>query len=122
VRENGQIFDAAGQLQHSAGTVDVTVDREVDSGIEVDARSAVDDHVAATAQLFEDFLRESEAFLLEVALSELGEEYIGCTFCWMNSSKRPLCCRRMRSKQRLLTISFLNLSRRLEPSFALMST
>ncbi len=122
MREHGQVLNAARQLEHSAGAVDVAVDREVDPRVEVDARSAVDDHVAAAAQFLEDLLRESQTLLLEVALAEWGEAYIGCTFCWMNSSKRPLCCRRMRSKQRLLTISFLNLSRRLDPSLALMST
>lgn len=56
MREHGQVLDAARQLEHPAGAVYVAVDREVDARVEVDARSAVDDDVAAAAQFLEDLL------------------------------------------------------------------
>lgn len=56
MRENRQVLDAARQLEHPARAVDVAVDRKVDARVEVDARSAVDDDVAAAAQFFEDLL------------------------------------------------------------------
>lgn len=70
MREHAQIFDLPGKLEHAKRSPNVTVDSLVEPGVEVDARSAVDDHIAILKQILEHFGCQPESLLLQIALSE----------------------------------------------------
>lgn len=90
MREYLQMLQLPGQFHHPQRSLDVALDRFIQSGIEVDAGRAVDDNMAGLDELFLHFFDQAEGWLMQISLSTSKVRYMGWTLLWMNSSNFPL--------------------------------
>ena len=86
--KNIQPFALLGQLHHPKCSFNIAFNGLVQTCVEIDASRTVYDYIAIFCQLPMIFLTKAQSIFMEIALTNLYQQYIGLIFDSMKSSNR----------------------------------